>query len=197
MNNAKKIVKHSKKTDEPLLTSIHTGKIDELVEIKFTWLDYLRILIGLILLSCILSKLLLGEWSPINLSTSKDIAKSLAIPDYWQNKYDEFPIVFALADLKEYSGINENDRILLSIKGHVFDVTRSSRFYGKWGAYQKFTGTDCCNIFSYPQWDISALSKECDSNIENFTETQLKRLDSWYDFFKKNYPEIGYVKELN
>ncbi|EDO16606.1 hypothetical protein Kpol_520p28 [Vanderwaltozyma polyspora DSM 70294] len=169
---------------------------DNDIEIKFGILDIIRILLGILFLGSILSKLILGSWLPISLYKLSSKSISLEIPGYWKEKYDKFPITFNLDDLKAYRGSTEPERILLSIKGHVFDVTKGSSFYGKWGAYQRFTGTDCTNLFSYSQWDLTAFNDECNPFYKEFTNSQLQRIDGWLEFFRKKYPEIGTVVEL-
>lgn len=184
-----------KKTDE----TTNSTDNDEEVPIKFTFLDILRILGGLVLLYSIFCRIFLGRWIYCGSSRSKSqiLRDELSIPNYWLTRSaGQIPMAFTFDDLAKYSGENDSERILLSIKGHVFDVTRGSRFYGKWGAYRKFTGTDCSKSFSYPQWDMSALTKKCSSDLSGSTLTELKRVDSWLQFFQKKYPEIGYVREL-
>lgn len=185
-----------KRNDEPLLP--HSQNVetfvddDDSIEITFTWLDYLRMLFGLVILFSVICKLSTGHWVPYH---SSKIIVDLSVPKYWES-HGELPIPFHLDDLAEYSGISENERILLSVKGHVFDVTTGSSFYGKWGAYKKFTGTDCSNIFGYPQWDLSALTRDCSPDLSGLADEQLERVDAWLEFFQKKYPEIGYVIEL-
>lgn len=188
-----KVVSKFKKTDEP-------SDIDDEIPVKFSVLDVLRILTGIVMLYCICCKLWTGNWYSLGFKSSRsssDERNSLEIPDYWlQARPGQFPIAFSLEELSEYSGSKDSDRILLSVRGHVFDVTRGSRFYGKWGTYKKFTGTDCSKVFSYPQYDVSALSKPCSSDLSDSSATELARVDSWLQFYQKKYPEIGYVKGL-
>lgn len=184
-----------KKTDEP----IDFDENDENPPIKFTLLDILRMLAGLILLYGICSRILSGKW--INFGFSKSASLSPynppSIPEYWSlqgGKYNSIP--FSVKELSQYSAESGSERILLSVKGHVFDVTEGSRYYGKWGAYKKFTGNDCSRQFTRPQWDVSVLGKECSSDLSDSTPTEIARVDSWLQFFRKKYPEIGYVEGL-
>lgn len=188
-------VSNHKKTDEE--QEVSAGQ-DE-VPANFSILDVLRILVGLLMLYSLCCKFLSGNWFYFGSArkVSSTPADLLKIPEYWsQLKPGQDSIAFSLEELSQYSGDSNADRILLSVKGHVFDVTRGSRFYGKWGAYKKFTGTDCSKSFSYPQWDMSALTKKCSSDLSDSSSTELARVDSWLKFFQKKYPEIGYVREL-
>lgn len=186
----------NKKTDDPL---IQEKGNNDLVEVKFTALDILRMLIGLLIIFCLFSKLLTGSWYYIPfMGTVKNRLKDpLKIPQYWLEKnHEQLPISFSLEELSKYRGQDEPERILLSVKGHVFDVTEGSRFYGKWGAYKKFTGTDCSILFSYSQWDISVLNKACNHDLTGVAPAGLARVDAWLQFFQKKYPEIGYIENL-
>ncbi|CCH59455.1 hypothetical protein TBLA_0B06310 [Henningerozyma blattae CBS 6284] len=183
---------------------------DETVPVEFTLLDILRMLGGLVLLYSIISKLYSGYWfMKLPLGGPKGMepkANSLppTVPNYWLNAYNkditEFPIEFTWDELSKFYGGNvdrnekdESKRILLSVKGHIFDVTKSKNFYGSWGTYKKFTGTDCSRSFSYPMWDISSLSKQCSHKIDDLDGTQMGRVDSWLEFFQSKYPEVGYI----
>ncbi|QLL32429.1 hypothetical protein HG536_0C05980 [Torulaspora globosa] len=167
---------------------------------KFTVLDVLRMLAGLLILYGVCCKLWSGNWYSMGSKTSMSSSYErslLEIPQYWLHvKQSRGPFAFSLEELSQFSGDKSPERILLSVRGHVFDVTSGSRFYGKWGAYRKFTGTDCSKLFSYPQWDMSVLGKQCSSDLSDSTSTELARVDSWLQFFQKKYPEIGYVEEL-
>ncbi|QLQ79949.1 hypothetical protein HG537_0C05980 [Torulaspora globosa] len=168
---------------------------DDEIPVKFTVLDVLRMLAGLLILYGVCCKLWTGNWYSIGSKNSRPIV--LEIPQYWLHvKQSRGPFAFSLDELSQFSGEKSPERILLSVKGHVFDVTSGSRFYGKWGAYRKFTGTDCSKLFSYPQWDMSALGKPCSSDLSDSIPTELARVDSWLQFFQRKYPEIGYVEEL-
>jgi hypothetical protein len=55
------------------------------------------------------------------------------------------PIVFKYytpKELAEFDGRGENQRILLGIRGGVYDVTVGGRFYGPQGPYGNFAGRD-------------------------------------------------------
>lgn len=164
---------------------------------KFSIVDIFRILTGIIMAYCCVCRVFTGKWYalPIKLSYREPVDLS-QVPQFWIDKYGKTPVPFSFEELSKYSGLKEPSRILLSIKGHVFDVTKGSKFYGKWGPYKKFTGTDCTRLFSFPKWDISVLSKQCSHDTSNITSIEQARIDSWHGFFKKKYPEIGYVEDL-
>lgn len=186
----------NKKTDEPL---IQEEQNSDLVEVKFTALDVVRMLTGLLIIFCLSSKLFTGSWYyiPFMGTTNNHLQDPLKIPQYWLEKnHEHIPISFSLEELSKYKGQDEPERILLSVKGHVFDVTKGSRFYGKWGGYKKFSGTDCSKLFSYPQWDISVLNKACDHDLTGVAPAGLARVDAWLHYFQRKYPEIGYIDSL-
>lgn len=172
-------------------------KTDDIVEqdeeddkVRFTLIDVLRMLLGLILLASILSKLCLGTWAPK--FKSKVVARSLKPSSYW----DDFklPLHFSSDELGRYTGDTTDTPILLAVEEHVFDVSSGSSFYGPWGPYKKFTGKDCSRLFSCGMWDLQGLNQPCSSSLEGLNDKRLFRVHSWLDFFKKKYPLIGYTK---
>lgn len=171
---------------------------DDVVDVKFSVLDLLRIFAGLIMAYCCICRFFIGSWywQPFRRHAYTEPRSPLEIPSYWFEKHNNLPIPFSADDLSNYGSNSESHRILLSVKGHVFDVTSGSRFYGEWGPYKKFTGRDCSRLFAYPKWDISVLSRDCSHDLSSLTPTELERVDSWLQFFRAKYPEIGYVESL-
>ncbi|CAR26639.1 hypothetical protein ZYGR_0H04570 [Zygosaccharomyces rouxii] len=161
----------------------------------FTTLDIIRMLAGLIIAWCVVSRSFTNHWFyiPGQNSVKKASKVSPEIPTYWSTQ--ELPVSFTLEQLSQYTGQGESGRILLSVKGHVFDVTEGESFYGKWGAYRKFAGTDCSNLFGYHMWDVSALGRKCNHDLSGLSEQEMSRVNSWLEYFKGKYPEVGYLEE--
>ncbi|KRT81754.1 hypothetical protein AMK59_5176, partial [Oryctes borbonicus] len=49
---------------------------------------------------------------------------------------------FTVQELKAYDGTQPDGRILVSVNGNVYDVTKAKRFYGPGGPYAAFGGRD-------------------------------------------------------
>ncbi|GCE98644.1 hypothetical protein ZYGM_001422 [Zygosaccharomyces mellis] len=190
------VVFTDKKTDELKITYDSDDEdAGEDISTTFTILDLIRMLAGLILVWCVLSKSFTDQWFylPGHNSLRRISKESPVIPAYWLNQ--DLPVVFTLDQLSQYTAQSNSGRILLSIRGHVFDVTEGEAFYGKWGAYRKFAGTDCSNLFGYSMWDVSALGRKCNHDLSDLSEQEMARVNSWLEYFRRKYPEIGYLKE--
>ncbi|RUS78486.1 hypothetical protein EGW08_013733, partial [Elysia chlorotica] len=58
-------------------------------------------------------------------------------------KTDGEPVqIYTAEELMKYDGSNENEAILMGIKGVVFDVSEGKRFYGKESPYNILVGKD-------------------------------------------------------
>ncbi|GAV52625.1 hypothetical protein ZYGR_0AG06160 [Zygosaccharomyces rouxii] len=161
----------------------------------FTFLDIIRMLAGLILAWCVVSRSFTDRWFyiPGQNSVRKTSISPPEVPAFWSNQ--DLPVAFTLDQLSQYKGQGESGRILLSVKGQVFDVTEGESFYGKWGAYRKFAGTDCSNLFGYSMWDVSALGRKCNHDLSDVSEQEMARVNSWLEYFTRKYPKIGYLKD--
>lgn len=180
---------------------------DEEVDGRFGVVDWLRVGFGVVLASQIVAKCVFGHWwslsdvTPFGGGRHEATIKPLPAP-YWGLHGYSLPHVFSLEELARFSGEKYVDGegeklapIVLSINGTVFDVTSSPRFYGPWGPYRKFTGTDCSNNFQFGMFDYHhAYNTPCHWNITDFTEDQLAKVRGWYEFFTTKYPIVGTIQ---
>lgn len=183
-----------KKTDEVKIVYDSEEEEDEILNTTFTVWDVLRMIAGVVLLWSMLSKVFSGHWFylPLQGHVSRAPKAPPRVSAYWEGQ--KLPLPFTLDQLSHYTGTNDESLpILLSVKGHVFDVSESESFYGKWGAYRKFAGTDCSNLLSYSIWDVSALGKKCSHKLTGLSIKEMERIDSWLVYFNKKYPEVGYL----
>ncbi|AET37395.1 uncharacterized protein Ecym_1143 [Eremothecium cymbalariae DBVPG len=170
---------------------------------KFTLLDIVRILLGILMLYGAFHRICyMRYWA------SKEVAqhagKYVQPSGYWKLKNIDIPHMFSREELAEYSykkkdyGIEEGETpILLSIMGRVYDVSASPFFYGVHGPYKIFTGRDCSTIFGLPMWDMMSLSStECSRDISQLTEAQIRRVERWEQFYENKYPFIGYYTDI-
>lgn len=104
-------------------------------------LDVLRIIGGVVLLSCGLSWLVMPEksltwgWNPWFLRAGewKAIMKG--------------PVRLTDAQLLEYDGTDPNKPIYLALNGTIYDVSASRHTYGPGGSYHFFAGHDAARAF--------------------------------------------------
>lgn len=89
--------------------------------------------------------------------------------------------VFTSDELKKYR--NLNDGLYISILGQVFDVTKGEKFYGPGATYHVFTGCDASLAFITGEFHSKGLTDD----ISSLSIEQVKMLDSWVQFYNKNY----------
>ncbi|SCV04882.1 LANO_0G13498g1_1 [Lachancea nothofagi CBS 11611] len=159
---------------------------------RFTWLDVLRIVGGLVLLGLIAGKFMTDSVTWNYWSRSRSLETLRQIPKFWDGQ--TLPLEFSLEQLHTFDGSNPETPVLLAIEGHVFDVSRKSGLYGPRGAYHRFAGTDCSRAFSYRLWSMQGLREPCSSDLSGLSPEGLHRVDEWLEFFQHRYPYIGYVK---
>lgn len=85
--------------------------------------------------------------------------RSMALP----SAILEEPIVFAYytpTELAEFDG-RKNKRILMGIRGRVYDVTSGSAFYGPGGPYGNFAGRDASRGLSKGSFDEGDVDVNC------------------------------------
>jgi hypothetical protein len=90
------------------------------------------------------------------------------------------------------SSKGDSSTLLLSIVGHVFDVTAGPAFYGVDGGYAFFTGTDASRSFVTGDFE-----NDLHDDIEDFTPSQCSGLHSWLAFYREStkYPFVGYLDD--
>lgn len=81
------------------------------------------------------------------------------------------------------------DKLCLSIKNDVFDVSSNKIAYGEGGAYSMFAGNDCSVCLAKMSFETHQLNLP----IAGLSHGELETLDEWYNNFKhvKRYPIIG------
>eukprot|EP00656_Telonema_subtile_P008159 TRINITY_DN13818_c0_g1_i1.p1 TRINITY_DN13818_c0_g1~~TRINITY_DN13818_c0_g1_i1.p1 ORF type:complete len:184 (+),score=40.61 TRINITY_DN13818_c0_g1_i1:105-656(+) len=85
------------------------------------------------------------------------------------------------------------DRRLLSILGHVFDVTESE-MYSPGMTYHALLGRDASRAFAL----MSTKEEDMQSSLTDLTEKQLDVVRDWVNYFRfrKCYPLVGKVPRL-
>ncbi len=116
------------------------------------------------------------------------------------NDETELP-VYTREELYEF-GNGDNEVILLSIFGRVYDVSTGEKHYGKEGKYYKFAGRDVTRALSTGCLQEACLGSMKSSDSENdvdfeFNEKTMKEAKKWVAFFEVHdtYSHVGFLKD--
>ncbi|CAH6723289.1 hypothetical protein CLIB1444_14S00760 [[Candida] jaroonii] len=105
---------------------------------RFTFLDILRILSGILLINAVLS-----YWITSSTTWGYD-GKYINPRYYWFQLGGQ--VNLTLAELSHYDG-TDNRPIYVAINGSVYDVTSARHIYGPKGPYRFFSGKDAARAF--------------------------------------------------
>ncbi|TKA26596.1 hypothetical protein B0A50_04704 [Salinomyces thailandicus] len=183
-----------------------------------TFLDILRILLGLLLLNTLLSYFITSHpfWNQ---------------PRPWflrrgpLHRYLAGPLSLTDAQLALYNGTDPSKPIYLALNGSIYDVTAGRRIYGPGGSYHVFAGKDAARGFitgcfeedatpdlrgvewtyiprSVPGWEVEGVSREGKVERERAVRKAKREvrgvLEGWADMFRgaggKGYFFVGVVK---
>ncbi|KAK3733206.1 hypothetical protein RRG08_062053 [Elysia crispata] len=109
-------------------------------------------------------------------------------------KTDGEPVhIYTAEELKKHDGSNENEAILMGIKGVVFDVSEGKRFYGKESPYNILVGKDSTRAVAKMSLDLSDMTHD----ISGLPASTLKALDDVFEStYMAKYPIVGYMDYL-
>jgi membrane-associated progesterone receptor component len=97
----------------------------------------------------------------------------------------------ALTELKEYTGINTKNPILICAKGDLFDVTRSAQFYGPGAGYHCLTGRDASVMLAKMITDPND-PVLVGATVQGLSAAEKETLDQWYtNTFTAKYEKVG------
>ncbi|KAJ4966656.1 hypothetical protein NE237_018505 [Protea cynaroides] len=95
-------------------------------------------------------------------------------------------------ELKAYDGSDPKKPLLMAIKGQVFDVSSSRRFYGPDGPYASLSGKDASRALA----TMSFKEKDLNGDISGLSPPELDNLHDWENTFKRKYVRVGMVKKI-
>lgn len=84
-------------------------------------------------------------------------------------------------------------RVLMGVRGDVFDVSAGRSFYGPGGPYSNFAGRDASRGLAKNSFDeemLTPLDQKLDK-LEDLTDEERKALDGWHDMFSGKYILVG------
>jgi membrane-associated progesterone receptor component len=105
------------------------------------------------------------------------------------------PLVFTRftpATLVHYNGTND-PRVLIAVKGKVYDVTTGKSFYGPGGPYSNFAGRDASRGLAKNSFDdevLTSIDQPIDT-LEDLTDEERKTLNDWAGLFESKYIHCG------
>lgn len=96
------------------------------------------------------------------------------------------------ATLQQFTGENDT-KVLIAVKGDVFDVTAGKSFYGPGGPYSNFAGHDASRGLAQNSFDedvITPVNKPIDL-LKNLSKEEQNALDDWHSKFMGKYILCG------
>ncbi|KAA0203834.1 hypothetical protein HAZT_HAZT010195 [Hyalella azteca] len=93
-----------------------------------------------------------------------------------------------LTQLRQYDGTGEGKRVCVAVNGKIFDMTRSSHFYGPGGVYSAFAGHDATHALA--SFNIDDIKNES-SDLSDLTPAQMDSVREWEMQFTEKYDYIG------
>ncbi|CAN6670277.1 hypothetical protein TRVA0_042S01244 [Trichomonascus vanleenenianus] len=105
------------------------------------------------------------------------------------------PLVFTTYTPQTLSKFNgkDDERVLLAVKGTVFDVTLGKTFYGPGGPYANFGGRDASRGLAKNSFDedmLTSIDQEIDT-LGDLTPEERSSLEEWYTHFRGKYTICG------
>ncbi|GMF09419.1 unnamed protein product [[Candida] boidinii] len=162
--------------------------------IRFSILDILRILIGLLLLNIIISYFITSSLTWGYKGKYLDINYYKFLISYPFVKH-----TLTIKELSKYNGSNLNLPIYLSLNGTIYDVSANRGLYAIGGSYNLLTGKDATRAFV-----TGCLNKidEYTYDLRNLDPQVVeKSINNWVKYFDKNsrYWKFGKViyEEIN
>lgn len=98
--------------------------------------------------------------------------------------------------LERFNG-RDDPRILLAIKGVVYDVTAGRSFYGPGGMYANFAGRDASRGMAKQSFDeemLTPIDQPLDK-LEDLTPEEIENMKGWMDHFANKYIICGRLVE--
>ncbi|KAJ4784222.1 Membrane steroid-binding protein 1 [Rhynchospora pubera] len=92
-------------------------------------------------------------------------------------------------ELRMYDGSDPEKPILTAIKGQIYDVSKSSMFYGPGGPYELFAGKDHSRALAKMSFEPADVTGDL-SGLEPY---ELETLNDWEARFMSKYTKVGTI----
>ncbi|KAI5122429.1 hypothetical protein M0805_002978 [Coniferiporia weirii] len=98
--------------------------------------------------------------------------------------------------LERFDG-TKDPRILLAIKGTVFDVSAGRGFYGPDGPYGNFAGRDASRGMAKQSFELDMLTPidQPLDKLEDLTPAEIENMNGWIEHFTHKYLVAGKLVE--
>ncbi|PPQ93892.1 hypothetical protein CVT25_007805 [Psilocybe cyanescens] len=117
----------------------------------------------------------------------------------WMPKTHQATVMYKVYTPKTLQPFNGQDggRILLAIKGTVFDVTAGRNFYGPNGMYGNFAGRDASRGMAKQSFDLEMLTPidQPLDKLEDLNGMELDNMKGWIEHFTNKYIVCGKLVE--
>ncbi|TCD70368.1 hypothetical protein EIP91_003720 [Steccherinum ochraceum] len=132
-------------------------------------------------------------------NVSKDIPTEFKNGYSWMPKAHPPTLLFqnyTPRTLQPFNGEN-GQRILLGIKGVVYDVTAGRNFYGPNGMYANFAGRDASRGMAKQSFDTEMLTPVDQplDKLEDLTQEEIDNMKGWMEHFSSKYIVCGRLVE--
>jgi len=97
--------------------------------------------------------------------------------------------LFTAAELSEYDGASDPNKLALAIMGEVFDVSKGAKYYGPGKGYHFFCGKDGTRAFVTGEFNKEGLIPD----VNGLTGEQMLGIEDWLKFYRKDYQIMGKV----
>lgn len=99
---------------------------------------------------------------------------------------------FVPQTLAKFNG-KDDPKVLLAVKGVVYDVSNGKSFYGPGGPYENFAGRDASRGLAYNSFDPSVLTplNEPIDLLEDLKDDEKESLENWANHFEMKYKKVG------
>ncbi|KAJ4963484.1 hypothetical protein NE237_023423 [Protea cynaroides] len=95
-----------------------------------------------------------------------------------------------VVELKAYDGWDPEKSLLIAIKGQIYDVSQSRKFYGAGGPYALFGGKEASRALA----TLSFEEKIFTGDISGLNSSELDNLRDWENKFMDKYVKVGTIK---
>eukprot|EP01100_Stratorugosa_tubuloviscum_P004785 TRINITY_DN2206_c0_g1_i1.p1 TRINITY_DN2206_c0_g1~~TRINITY_DN2206_c0_g1_i1.p1 ORF type:complete len:184 (-),score=78.67 TRINITY_DN2206_c0_g1_i1:46-528(-) len=99
---------------------------------------------------------------------------------------------FTKEELFKFNG-QTSDKIYISIKGTVYDVSSRSNFYGPGCAYSIFAGREASRALAKSSLKVEDVEN---TDLSDLTGSEISTLNDWIQNYDMKYPVIGKVVEI-